>query len=91
MDAYQIALLVIGVMSVITFVAYAVDKAKAKAKTWRTPEKTLLLLSFLGGAVGGYIAMNVCRHKTKHWYFQVVNVASIILHVAIVAVLFMNF
>ena len=90
MEPYQIALIVMGVMSLITFVAYAVDKVKAKANAWRTPEKTLLSLSFFGGALGGYIAMNVCRHKTKHWYFQVVNLGSLILHAVVVVFLFMN-
>ena len=44
-------------LSLITFIAYGVDKKKTKSGKWRTKEKTLLLLSFLGGAFGGYPAM----------------------------------
>ena len=45
-------------LSIIAFIAYGVDKKKAKSGKWRTKEKTLLLLSFLGGAFGGYPAIN---------------------------------
>ena len=58
------------VLSVIAFFAYCIDKTKAKKGAWRTPEKVLLGLSFFGGAIGGYAAMFVFRHKTKHWYFK---------------------
>jgi uncharacterized membrane protein YsdA (DUF1294 family) len=61
------------VVSFITFCVYAADKKKAKKGAWRVPEKTLLCLSFFGGAAGGLLAMAWARHKTKHWYFLVVN------------------
>ena len=32
-------------------------------------EKTLLTVAALGGAFGGFLAMYLVRHKTKHWYF----------------------
>lgn len=81
-------LLVIGVMSVITFILYLTDKAKAKKHQWRVPEKVLLGLSFLGGAVGGTIAMYTARHKTNHWYFVVVNIGSLLLHAGLFVYLF---
>ena len=52
-------------LSIITFFAYLIDKKKAEKGKWRTKEKTLLFLSFLGGAFGGYSAMLIFRHKTK--------------------------
>jgi len=60
-------------MSILTFVYYAVDKSRAKRNAWRASEKLLLSLSFFGGAIGGYMAMFVARHKTRKWYFHVVN------------------
>lgn len=68
----------LAVMSVITFFAYVADKIKAKNGGWRISEKCLLALSFFGGGVGGYLAMQLVRHKTKHWYFHVVNVLGIV-------------
>ena len=89
----QIALLSYGAflifLSFITFIAYASDKQKAKSGNYRTKEKTLLLLSFLGGAFGGYPAMLLFRHKTKseHWYFTFVNILAILLHIAAILVI----
>ncbi|MBQ7323052.1 MAG: DUF1294 domain-containing protein [Clostridia bacterium] len=60
-------------MSILTFVYYVVDKSRAKRNAWRASEKLLLSLSFFGGAIGGYMAMFVARHKTRKWYFHVVN------------------
>ena len=72
-------------LSLIAFIAYGVDKKKAKSGKWRTKEKTLLSLSFLGGAFGGYPAMFIFRHKTKgeHWYFTVVNWLGLALHITL--------
>ena len=74
-------------MSLITAIAYGADKIKAKKSARRTPEKTLLLLSFLLGAPGGMIGLCVFRHKTKHRYFVAVNWASLLLQIALLAVL----
>ena len=76
-------------LSIITFIAYGVDKSEAKRGAYRTKEKTLLLSSFLGGAFGGYPAMLVFRHKTKgeHWYFTAVNLLGIIVHAALMILL----
>ena len=40
-----ILLKVFGVISLITFFAYGIDKLKAKLGAWRIPEKTLICLS----------------------------------------------
>ena len=36
----------------------------------RVPEKTLLMLSVIGGAGGGLVGMVLFRHKTKHKNFK---------------------
>ena len=80
-------------LSVITFIAYGVDKKKAIKGKYRTKEKTLLLLSFLGGAFGGYPAMLVFRHKTKgeHWYFTAVNLLGLAVHITLMILLIFVF
>ena len=75
-------------LSFIAFVLYAADKSKAKRGAWRIPEKTLLLTGFLGGAVGALLAMNLFRHKTKHYYFYVVNVLGLVWQIALGGYLF---
>ena len=76
-------LVVYAIVSIVTFLAYGLDKRKAKKKRWRTPESVLLGLGFFGGSVGALIGMNLFRHKTRHWYFWAVNVAGLVLHAVI--------
>ena len=80
-------------LSIIAFIAYGVEKKKAKSGKWRTKEKTLLLLSFLGGAYGGYPAMLIFRHKTKgeHWYFTAVNWLGLIIHTTLMILIIFVF
>ena len=80
-------------LSIITFIAYGADKRKAKKGKYRTKEKTLLSLSFLGGAFGGYPAMLVFRHKTKgeHWYFTAVNLLGLAVHITLMILLIFVF
>jgi uncharacterized membrane protein YsdA (DUF1294 family) len=79
---------VIAFMSIVSFILYGVDKSKAKREAWRIPEAVLLGWGFFGGACGALCGMKVFRHKTKHWYFWVVNILGLILHIAaIVAIL----
>ena len=80
-------LVALATISFLTFLLYALDKEKAKRSAWRISEKTLLLLSFFGGAAGGYLAMNMVRHKTKKWYFHFVNIVGLIWQIALLAYL----
>ena len=59
-------------INVITFLVFGLDKWKArrKEKVRRVPEKTLLILSALGGSVGALLAMRAFRHKTLHKAFR---------------------
>ena len=70
-------LIAYAAISIVAFILYGADKAKAKRNAWRIPEKVLLGFSFLGGAVGGILGMLLFRHKTKHWYFWVVNLLGL--------------
>ena len=97
MTTKQIVLLAYGayllLLSLITFIAYHNDKKKAMKGKYRTKEKTLLLMSFLGGAFGGYPAMLIFRHKTKveHWYFTFVNLLGIIVHITLIILILFVF
>ena len=72
-------LIYLGIMTLITYVVYAIDKNKArKPGARRISEATLLTLSVLGGCYGGYLAMIIKHHKTKHWYFVLVNILGIV-------------
>ena len=78
---------IVFIMSVIAFILYAVDKAKAKKGVWRIPEAVLLGWGFFFGAAGALLAMKNLRHKTKHWYFWAVNILGILWQVALLVVM----
>jgi uncharacterized membrane protein YsdA (DUF1294 family) len=57
-------------INVMTFLAYGLDKLKAKKGKWRIPESTLLLLAITGGSIGALLGMKVWHHKTMHKKFK---------------------
>lgn len=58
-------------INVIAVIVCFTDKIKAKNGSYRIPEKTLFVISILGGSVGMYVAMKTIRHKTKHKRFMI--------------------
>jgi uncharacterized membrane protein YsdA (DUF1294 family) len=72
------------VINLVTFVIFFIDKWEAKHNGYRIPIVTLLGFSFIGGAVGGLIAMYVCRHKINKDYFTVGLPMFIVIHIVVV-------
>lgn len=69
-------------LSILTFLAYAVDKSAAINGRWRTPEKTLHLLSVAGGWLGALLAQQLLRHKCSKPSFVVVFWITVAANVA---------
>jgi uncharacterized membrane protein YsdA (DUF1294 family) len=67
---------------------FAWDKHKAGRNGWRTSEKTLLVLAFLG-PFGAFGAMSLVRHKTQKLKFRLVPL-FIVIHLAVFAWLLLN-
>ena len=74
MDQY-IPLIVLGWLAVVSLISIVIciyDKIAAKKlPKHRTPEKTLIMLSILGGSLAMYITMQIIHHKTKHAKFMI--------------------
>ena len=66
-----VALAIIAIMNIAAFALMGHDKRCAREGRWRVPEKTLFLAAACFGALGGVLGMQIFRHKTKHWYFNV--------------------
>ena len=76
------------VVNLVGFALYGIDKAKSKGKGRRIPERTLLLVAAIGGALGCWLGMLLFRHKTKHVRFKVlVPLLTVVWVVAVVLVL----
>ena len=48
-----------------------IDKRKAKKGSWRIPEKTLFIITALGGGIGTIAGMYTFRHKTQKLNFVI--------------------
>ena len=56
------------IINIIGFLIMWVDKQKAKKGRWRIPEKTLFIITALGG---GIVGMYTLRHKTQKIAFVI--------------------
>ena len=63
------------------------DKRAARRSKWRVKERTLLLVSVIGGSVAMLVTMRCARHKTQHAKFMVGIPVIIIIQIAAVALI----
>ena len=70
-------------LSMISFIAYALDKSAAQRGAWRTKEATLQLLSLAGGWPGALIAQQTLRHKSKKASFRTVFWTTVLVNLAV--------
>lgn len=75
---------VVAGLSLLAFLAYALDKHAARAGRWRTKESTLHLFALAGGWPGAWAAQRLLRHKSSKRSFLLVYRATVALHCAAV-------
>lgn len=85
---YQIIIIYLIVVNVVTFFVFGIDKWKSKRNKWRIPEAHLLGLAVIGGSIGAWIGMTLWHHKTMHKKFKYGVPAILILQIAAVALIF---
>lgn len=68
---YKVLLIYFGIINFVAFVMFAIDKVNAAEHRSRIRIVTLLGVAFIGGSVGGLMAMYLLHHKTKKDYFTV--------------------
>ena len=72
------------VINLITFIVFALDKICAIKKKWRYKEVSLLGMCLVGGAIGGFLAMHLFRHKTKKKLFVIGVPLIIVIHLVMI-------
>lgn len=70
-EKYKFFLICFIIINFITFIVFGLDKFYAIKKKWRYKVTTLLGLCFIGGALGGFLAMYLFRHKTNKKIFGI--------------------
>ena len=73
----------IAVMNVLSYLLMGLDKRAAQDGRWRVPEKTLFIATACFGGLGGVLGMQLLRHKTKHWYFQLFFPLMLVVQIAL--------
>lgn len=81
-----VALAIIALMNILSFVLMGHDKRCARQGKWRVPEKTLFLVTACFGGLGGVLGMKVFHHKTQHWYFRVFFPVLLVIQVVAIVV-----
>ena len=84
-------LIYLAVMNLAGVAVMASDKSRAINGKRRIPEKSLFLMSILGGSIGTWAGMYLFRHKTKHWYFVIGMPLILVLQVALGIFLYYHF
>ena len=59
------------IINLIGFFIMWLDKRKAKKGAWRIPEKTLFIITALGGGIGTIAGMYTFHHKTQKIQFVI--------------------
>lgn len=81
---HRMLLIYFGIMNLVTFIVFAIDKVNARTHRSRIRIVTLLGLSFAGGSIGGLISMYLFRHKTQKDYFTVGMPLIIIMQIVVI-------
>ncbi|HFI0554523.1 TPA: DUF1294 domain-containing protein [Streptococcus suis] len=58
------------IWNLVVFLVYGLDKGKARKGSYRISEKTLLLMTYVGGGLGAWAGGTHFCHKTQKKYFQ---------------------
>jgi len=77
----------LAIINMMAFLVTASDKHAAKKQRRRIRERTLMLLAAVGGAGGVFLAMQLCRHKTKKPLFFIGVPLILLLWVAAIVLL----
>ncbi len=81
----------LAAVNVLLCALMGIDKLLAKLQKRRIPERTLFLLAFLGGALGGTLGMYSFRHKTLHKSFAIGFPLIALVQIAAVAYIIIKF
>ena len=72
MTPEQILVAILATINIFAFIVMGNDKRKSTkgGNTERIPEGLIFYMAAAFGSLGVFLGMQVFRHKTKKWYFQ---------------------
>lgn len=84
---YILLALLLIIINLTVFILCGIDKKAAILKLPRVRERTLILLSFFGGALFMLLGMCIFRHKTHKERFVILIPCFLILHLVCILIL----
>lgn len=72
------------IINLIAFIIYGIDKKKAIRDKFRIPERVLIFVAVIGGALGAFLGMHIFHHKTKKKKFYITIPAFLILWIVLI-------
>ncbi len=73
---------IILVWNIFTMLLYALDKLKAKRRSWRISETALIVPAFLLGSLGALLGMVIFNHKTSKMKFRLLVPLAFFINIA---------
>jgi len=86
-NKYLLITLWLIIVNLAAFILCGIDKKAAILKLPRVRERTLILLSFFGGALFMLLGMCIFRHKTHKERFVILIPCFLILHLVCILIL----
>lgn len=83
-----IAVLYLWTINLLTLLAFGWDKARARRRKGRVPERRLLWLAALGGSPGALLGRWIFLHKTRKrgfstWLFGIFGIQAILVYLLV--------
>ena len=87
---HTILIIYIAIINLYGILIMYLDKKRSIKGQWRIPESRFFITALLLGSLGILLGMKLFRHKTKHWYFNAVNIVGILWQIGLIAFLFIK-
>ena len=81
-------LYIIIIWNIIVMLIYGIDKLKAKTKSCRISEATLISIAFLFGGFGALLGMKIFNHKTSKALFKISIPLALMFNVLLIFLLY---
>ena len=82
-------LFIIALFSAFTFFSFHLDKTRSQNNQWRIPTRSLVLMSFLFGSIGGLLATYILGYKEKK--IVISNFVALAIHLVLGAIIYIVF